>query len=380
MKVASESSPDSRHTLWLRLPEQRSIVAAHLRHVRGRFRTAGWRIVDGLGAPSDVGGALAVIEDPWVEPLPELAWTLARAPCQAGCWRLPKVNGLPSPQGWVAETGPYTAREYERIAVSPQIPYEPIAAGSEPWCGFAVAAIGEAAELLASGWPPSSGNTVIVPRARLYRYADPAGHDRAELDPLIPETARTLVDVGCGHGLLGTRHRREGRKVIGIEPDPELALAASRCLDLVLAVGAEEGLAALASGIDCIVFADVLEHLVDPPAALEAAARVLAEDGRIIVSLPNSAWAPVLHGLAGGRWDPAVAGVQARDHLANFTPLSFQRLAAECGLRVVREVPLVAPLPRRLRIWAWIVARLSGGDPKDLSTAQWISVLVKRGG
>ena len=377
MKAGGENSVETEPTLWLRLPEQRSIVAAHLRHVRGRFRSAGWRIVEGPEVPAVVDGALAVVDDPWVEPLPELAWALAQAKAKAGHWRLPRVNGLASPQGWETPKGPYTARDYERVAVNVGNAAEAIVGGREAWLGFAVAAQGEAAGLLSAGWPPAPSTTIIVPQARLYRYADPAGHERTEVDPLIPETARTLVDVGCGHGLLGARHRRKGRKVVGIEPDPELAFAASRRLDLVLPVGAEEGLAALAPGLDCIVFADVLEHLVDPPAALEAAARVLAHDGRIIVSLPNSAWAPVLHGLACGRWDPAVAGVQARDHFANFTPLSFQRLAAECGLRVIREVPLFAPLPRRLRLWAWVVARLSGGDLKHLLTPQWISILVK---
>ncbi len=217
----------------------------------------------------------------------------------------------------------------------------------------------------------------LVRRARLYRYHDPAGHERRELDAFIPAVAATIVDVGCGHGLLGERHRLEGRTVVGIEPDWTLAAEAARRLDLVLPLTAEEGLEALRPGVECLVFADVLEHTEDPAGVLEKAARVLAPGGRIVASLPNSAWAPVLAALAAGRWDPTVAGVQARDHLAVMTPASFRRMAAECGLRVVREVPMKAPLPRRLRLWAWLVARSCGGRSEDLLTTQWIAVLER---
>ncbi len=165
--------------------------------------------------------------------------------------------------------------------------------------------------------------------------------------------------------------------MIGIEPDLELARRAARRLDLVLPLPAEAGLETLRPGLDCVVFADVLEHTTDPAGVLEKAARALAPDGRIVVSLPNSAFAPVLRALAAGRWDPTVAGVQARDHLAAMTPASFRRLAAECGLRVVHEAAIAAPLPRALRLWAWLAARLCGGDPKDLLTPQWTAILER---
>ena len=362
--------------LWLRLRTQRPVVAAHLRHVRGRFAADGWRIVEGLEAPSHVSGPLAVMDDPWVEPLPEVARYLGAAEAP-GLWRVPRINGVDPPQGWQLQAGPYTARDYESVARPPQHPGRGVAAGPRPWFGFSVAAEADADALLAAAWPPTKATVALVPQVRLYRYNDPAAHDRTELDPFIPDDATTVVDVGCGHGLLGARHRRPGRQVIGIEPDWDLAREATRRLDLVLPVGAEEGLSALKPKLDCVVFADVLEHLVDPVGALAKAAGVLAPGGRIVASLPNSAWVPVLRSLAAGRWDPTVAGVQARDHLAPMTPASFRRLAAECGLRVIREVPLAAPLSWRLRLWAWWLSRASGGETRDLLTPQWIAILER---
>ncbi len=379
-RMDSNSTPAVRGVLWLRLQPQRPVVSAHLRHVRGRFRAAGWRVTEGLEAPTRLDGTLAVMADPWAEPLPEVAELLARADAGAGRWRVPRVNGVAPPQEWRTSGGPYTAIDYERMASSARGrgTARGVAAGPDPWCGFSVAAPQEAEALLASGWPPAPGSVVLVPRARLYRYSDPAAHERRELDRFVPPAAATIVDIGCGHGLLGARHRREGRLVIGIEPDRDLAREAARRLDLVLALEAEDGLEALRPGLDCLLFADVLEHTSDPAAVLEKAARVLSPEGRIVASLPNTAWAPVLRALAAGRWDPTLSGVQARDHLVPMTPSSFRRLAAECGFRVVSETRLEVPLPRHLRLWAWLVARIAGGSVEELLASQWIAVLKRR--
>ncbi len=363
--------------LWLRMPPARAVVAAHLRHVAGTFRAAGWRVVEGEAPPIDVAGALAVLEDPWCQPLPAMAEHLARAKAPAGRWRLPKVNGLSGPQGWALKAGPYTPFDYGKLAVSGASRRGQLL--ERPWWGFAVAAPGEAAGLLTEAWPPTDSSACLVASAHLYRYDDPAGHRRHELEPLIPDSARTVVDVGCGHGFLGERLRRPGRLVVGIEPDWYLARQAARRLDLVLPSTAEVGLAALKGDLDCIVFADVLEHTTDAAAALTATANSLGPEGRLIVSVPNSAWAPMVRALAAGRWDTTLAGTQARDHFTAFTRLSFVDLAAQCGLRVEQTSSLDAPLPWRLRFWAWWAARTAGGDPRDLLATQWIFSLARNG-
>lgn len=363
---------------WLRTPPARSVVAAHLQHVAGTFRAAGWHVVEGEAPPQGVEGALAVMQDPWCQPLPAMAEHLAHAPATPRHWRLPRVNGLEGPQAWSLKAGPYTPFDYAKLAVGRRAqPCRPL---DDPWSGFAVAAPGEASTLLSEAWPPSSANTCLIASAHLYRYDDPAGHRRHELDPFIPEDARTVVDIGCGHGYLGERQRRAGRQVVGIEPDWYLARQAAQRLDVVLPARAEEGLAALKQDLDCIVFADVLEHTTDAAAVLRATAQALSPTGRVVVSVPNVAWAPVLQALAAGRWDPTLAGTQARDHFTPFSRLSFVELASQCGLRVVDTAAITAPLPWRLRFWAWWVARSSGGDPADLLPAQWIFVLVRRDG
>lgn len=382
LQVAPNKSSglDPPPLLWLRATTSpaasRQVVRAHLRHLAGTFRADGWTVHTGDRPPDgdEVEGALAVLDDPWIEALPEAARALARATAPAlDRWRVPRLRGAAGEQAWNPRRGPYTLQELRRRAVSGRrlraVPTPDAATG------FAVAPPGTAAPLLADGWPPSPDRLLLVPGVRLYRYDDPADHERWELDPWVPEEAAVVVDVGCGHGRLGARLRRPGRRVIGIEPDRSMAREAARRLDWVLAARAEEALPALASPIDCFVFADVLEHLPDPARVLELAGERLSPDGRIVVSFPNHAWAPVLRDLAAGRWERTLAGVQARDHLVPFTRASLQRLAEECGLVLERAVPLSAPLPWRLRLWAGFVALSAGGRFRDVAAPQWIAAL-----
>ncbi len=376
--MATQPQDQRPGALWLRASSTRSVVRAHLRAVAGRFRAAGWQILEGE-KPQDWLGPLAVLDEVWADPLPEVAGFLARRATDAPArWRVPRISGGVGVQDWPLRQGPYTTMDYERRAAAARL--RPGAAqnpGSAPWLGFAVAGAADAQALLARGWPPEPESVLLEPGAVLYRYADPAGHERHELDPYIPDTAKIIVDVGCGHGRLGERHRGPGKIVVGIEPDPDLAQAARERLDQVLALDALVGLDTLEEPLDCVVFADVLEHLSDPESVLAKAAAMLAEDGRVIVSLPNSSWAPVLHAAAAGRWDLTLAGVQARDHLVPMTPESFSAMAGRCGLRVVERIPFPIPLTWKLRLWARLVAWSAGGRAEDLSAPQWVLVLTR---
>lgn len=366
---------DARPILWLRPRPRRAVLAEHLAHVAGTFDAAGWAVVSEELRDPPHDAPVAVLDDPWVEPLPRAAQALAAARSAEPAWRVPRLSGLAGPQGWRPRNPPSTMMEYERCAVrgSGRRALPPVEGA---WCGFAVAAVGEAPGLLACGWPP--GSAAVVPGVFLYRYADPSGHERRELLPFVPAGARTVIDVGCGSGLFGLLLRKPGLRVVGIEPEWDLALAARMRLDLVLPMRGEEGLRALRGPVDCVVFADVLEHTPAPQELLRAAADLIGAQGRVVASFPNAAWAPVLRALAAGRWDVTLAGVQARDHLFATTPLSLAALARECGLEAETVQPLGTRLPWNARAWAWAAAHSVGGDPRWQAAPQWVAVLRGR--
>ena len=163
-------------------------------------------------------------------------------------------------------------------------------------------------------------------------------HDRPEVRALVPETAQRILDVGCGGGLLGAALRSlRGAQVTGIELDPTAAVRARERLEDVRAGEAIESMAALPdASFDAVLFADLLEHLAEPQAALAQARRLLAPGGVVVASLPNVRhWSVVKQILAGDfRYEPA--GILDRTHLRFFTRASALRLFAENGFTVVR--------------------------------------------
>ncbi|HQT46826.1 MAG TPA: class I SAM-dependent methyltransferase, partial [Acidocella sp.] len=87
-----------------------------------------------------------------------------------------------------------------------------------------------------------------------------------ELLEKIPLSARTILDVGCAQGALGADYlRRNPRaRVLGIDVDPEaISHAQGRISEAVCADVEKTPMPfAVPEGIDCIIYGDVLEHLV----------------------------------------------------------------------------------------------------------------------
>lgn len=161
---------------------------------------------------------------------------------------------------------------------------------------------------------------------------------RPDIQALVPMDARSVLDVGCASGALGEALRARGAAhVTGIELDADLAAEARGRLDRVIGGDAAEVLAALEPGsFDCLVAADVLEHLVDPWTTLRAAASALEPGGTAVISLPNvrnieTFWSVGVQ----GRWPRHDHGVFDRTHLNWFTLADARDLLEQAGLEVV---------------------------------------------
>lgn len=87
---------------------------------------------------------------------------------------------------------------------------------------------------------------------------------------------------------------------------------------------------------DYIIFADVLEHLADPEAAIHRYLPYLKPMGRVVVSVPNMRFYLVLLRLIVDRWSYTDHGVRDRTHLRIFTRRSLGAMLASCGLSVER--------------------------------------------
>lgn len=96
-----------------------------------------------------------------------------------------------------------------------------------------------------------------------------------------------VLDVGCGDGALLTLFRRLGHQTVGLEIDlRSLAVAKQRGID-VEPTDVVEFAARFPGSFDLVCMSDVLEHLTDPVAALDAAQRLLKPSGSLAGTVPN---------------------------------------------------------------------------------------------
>lgn len=161
--------------------------------------------------------------------------------------------------------------------------------------------------------------------------------ERPEVVSVVPSSARTVLDVGCGLGGFGYALRRTdpGRVIWGVETDTDAADAAARHYDEVLNGTFPEVLTGCQTRFDCVVFNDVLEHLEDPWSALRAGVDLLAPEGMVIASLPNVRYIrTVLDLVLRGDWRYTDTGILDRTHLRFFTRRTVVELFEHASLNV----------------------------------------------
>ncbi len=166
--------------------------------------------------------------------------------------------------------------------------------------------------------------------------SEPINHD---LLARIPLTARAILDVGCGEGGLGVAYRRRNprARLFGIDRDHARALAAAAVLDEVANVDLDRTPMPFPADtrLDCIIYGDVLEHLADPARVLRAHLRWLAEDGCVLVCIPNVEHWSFAARLLDGSWRYEPSGLLDATHLRWFTTTSMRALLEEAGLNVL---------------------------------------------
>jgi trans-aconitate methyltransferase len=163
-------------------------------------------------------------------------------------------------------------------------------------------------------------------------------HVRSEIASLLPTTARRIVDVGCGSGAtLGwLRGRYPKAHTIGLEGEVSNIAELKRNAHEAYLVDLN-GLTPDLGRPDLMLFLDVLEHLPDPVGVLTRLTAQLADDGQVIVSVPNVAHPSVSLPLALlGEFKYSDAGILDRTHLRFFVRRSAIELMTAAGLAVDR--------------------------------------------
>lgn len=194
-------------------------------------------------------------------------------------------------------------------------------------------------------------------------------HSRPELRILIPGHVKRVLDIGCGKGELGRllKKERPGMNVIGIEQDTAAAKAASAVLDRVILGDAENIEVTFRPGyFDCIIFADVLEHMREPLETARKYVSLLNSEGSIVASIPNISHISIILNLMRHRWPYSDRGLLDRSHLRFFTRTSVIEFFKSLGFRklsLLREYRLT-DRPKEYAHWktAHLIGKVLLGD------------------
>jgi 2-polyprenyl-3-methyl-5-hydroxy-6-metoxy-1,4-benzoquinol methylase len=168
-------------------------------------------------------------------------------------------------------------------------------------------------DVTANGWGEGSSH------AYLYEFA---------------RGAKSILDVGCSSGGLASALMANGSRVHGIDLDESaVAQARERGVDAQVFDLESGSISALYSDtrFECIIFGDVLEHVVDPGKILCDAHQILEADGYVVISIPNVSHASVALSLVTNRWDGRDVGLLDRTHLRFFTRDTIEDLVASTG-------------------------------------------------
>lgn len=164
-------------------------------------------------------------------------------------------------------------------------------------------------------------------------YADYLGAEsvlRAEFARMVEfirgfKPSGRLLELGCAYGFF-LQEARPHFEVAGVELAAEAAAHARRAGLPVTTGAADPELMQRLGMFDVIVLLDVIEHLPDPFATLNLAARHLNPGGLIVMTTGD--FASPLARLAGRGWRL----MTPPQHLWFFTPESMRRLGGRIGL------------------------------------------------
>jgi 2-polyprenyl-3-methyl-5-hydroxy-6-metoxy-1,4-benzoquinol methylase len=166
-------------------------------------------------------------------------------------------------------------------------------------------------------------------------------NSRSEIVPFVPKEARTVLDIGCGKGhFLKQVRDTTGAETWGVETEKGMALEASSNADKIITGNVESIIDSIPDKyFDCIVFNDILEHIIYPENILINIKPKLSDIGIIVASIPNVRYISNLIELVIHKdWEYKEDGILDSTHMRFFTQKSMVRLFEKAQLKVIRQV------------------------------------------
>ncbi len=183
-----------------------------------------------------------------------------------------------------------------------------------------------------------------------HRWWDPTSEFRPlhEINPLrlewinarVPLAGKTVVDIGCGGGILAESIAKKGATVTGIDlSEKALKVADLHSLESGVAVryeliAAEELALREAGKYDVVTCMEMLEHVPDPAAIVKACATLVKPGGHVFFSTLNRNPKSYLFAILGAEYILRLLPRGTHDYAKFITPAELSQHSRNAGLQV----------------------------------------------
>lgn len=216
--------------------------------------------------------------------------------------------------------------------------------------------------------PPNVDPSEIEKFSQLaHRWWDPQSEFRPlhEINPLrlgwIDRHARlagkSVLDVGCGGGILSEAMARAGARVIGIDLSEkalkvaQLHLLESRLPVEYLLASAEEYAAERPGQFDVVTCTELLEHVPDPSSTVAACARLCRPGGHVFFTTINRNPKSYLFAVIGAEYVLKLLPRGTHDYARFIKPSELARWTRAAGLETEELLGMTYnPFTKRFRL------------------------------
>jgi 2-polyprenyl-6-hydroxyphenyl methylase/3-demethylubiquinone-9 3-methyltransferase len=183
-----------------------------------------------------------------------------------------------------------------------------------------------------------------------HRWWDPKGAFRPlhELNPVrlrwieqrVPLAGSSVVDVGCGGGILAEAMSARGARVLGIDlAGKPLQVARLHALETgarleYRAISAEDLAQEQPAAFDLVTCMEMLEHVPDPASTIGACARLVRPGGSVLFSTINRNPRSFLMAIVGAEYVLGLLPRGTHEYARFIRPSELARAARAAGLQV----------------------------------------------
>ena len=196
-----------------------------------------------------------------------------------------------------------------------------------------------------------------------HRWWDPEGEFRPlhDINPLRLEwiaghaelAGATVLDVGCGGGILAEAMARRGARVTGIDlSEKALRVAQLHLHESKLDIRYEKSsVEDYAGEFDIVTCMELLEHVPQPASMVAACARLVRPGGRVFFSTINRNPKSYLFAVVGAEYVLGLLPKGTHDYMRFIKPSELLRWSRAAGLRVEEMTGMTYnPITRRYRL------------------------------